>query len=82
MTKVRGFLMLESMLAILITFLGLMLFSLVVGESEKIEHHSELRADRILAWKMMHQNHLNQVTIHNRVYQINGSDALPEVKEN
>lgn len=78
---VPGFLLAESMVALIVTTLGVMIMALIVGESRTLEHSSEAKTDRAYAWHVMNQNKVKQVLIHDHVYQqINTKEIYDETE--
>lgn len=68
MSKAKGFLMLESMTALIIAILGLSLFTLLICENKKVEKEMERKTDYELAQHMMRKNKLDEVIIHDHEY--------------
>lgn len=67
-TKTKGFLLLESMIALAITVLGVSIFSLCLGQSKVIEQKMEDKVDRELATHIMRRNGIKKVVIHDHSY--------------
>lgn len=65
---IKGFIFLESIIAMFISFLGVMILALVVVEEKKAEKIMEIRTDKTVAIHMMKKNNLNKVKIHDRMY--------------
>lgn len=66
--KVRGFLLWESMIALLISVLGVSAFFLCFSQNKLVERQMENRVDRELAYHIMRRNDLNKVVIHDHLY--------------
>ena len=62
--------MIESMVGITIAFLGMMIFSLVFIDSQKNEQRIEKKTDQALAERIMRENKLDQIMIHDHVYTV------------
>lgn len=71
MIKVKGFLLLESLIAIIIAFSGVLLFSLIVCEGQKKAKINEQKTDLAIAKDMMQKNNLKKVMVHNHLYYLN-----------
>ncbi|GAA3636665.1 hypothetical protein GCM10022297_14060 [Lactobacillus hamsteri] len=72
--KSKGFILLESIIAMFISFLGVTILTLVVVEGKKMEKNMEIHTDRAVAMHMMNENNLNSVKIHDRIYYLNEKD--------
>lgn len=72
--KTKGFMMLESMVALTVAFLGMMIFSVVFLDSQKNEQRIEEKTDRALAERIMRDNNLKQVMIHDQVYRVENDE--------
>ena len=72
--KSKGFILLESIIAMFISFLGVTILTLVVVEGKKTEKNIEIHTDRTVAMHMMKENNLNSVKIHDRTYYLNEKD--------
>lgn len=81
MIKSKGFLMSESMIALIIAFLGVTIFALVVGESRENERNLESKTDRTYAWHVMKKNNLKEVKVHDHVYQPAGNGYVYDTNE-
>lgn len=68
MNKAKGFLLLESMTALVIAILGLSLFTLLICENKKVEKEMARKTDYELAQHIMRKNKLNEVVIHDHKY--------------
>lgn len=68
MMKVKGFLIEESLVAIMIAMFAVSCLFLTVSENKKNEREMELRADRIYAKHVLKKCKLDQVTVHDRLY--------------
>ncbi|MDF7638690.1 hypothetical protein PT285_04660 [Lactobacillus sp. ESL0791] len=81
MIKSKGFLMLESMLALFITFLGVSTMALIVSDGRTNEQAIERKTDRIYAWHVMRKNDLREVRVHDHVYRLTGAREVYDTKE-
>lgn len=72
--KNKGFILLESIIAMFISFLGVTILALVVVEGKKTEKNMEMHTDKAVAMHMMRKNNLNSVKIHDRIYYLNKKD--------
>ena len=72
--KTKGFMMLESMVALTVAFLGMMIFSVVFLDSQRNEQRIEEKTDRALAERIMRDNNLKQVMIHDQVYRFENDE--------
>lgn len=72
--KTKGFMMLESMVALTVAFLGMTIFSVVFLDSQKNEQRIEEKTDRALAERIMRDNNLKQVMIHDQVYRVENDE--------
>lgn len=72
--KTKGFMMLESMVALTVAFLGMMIFSVVFLDSQRNEQRIEEKTDRALAERIMRDNNLKQVMIHDQVYRVENDE--------
>ncbi|CCI85859.1 hypothetical protein FC52_GL000450 [Lactobacillus pasteurii DSM 23907 = CRBIP 24.76] len=69
MQKVKGFLLLEAIVALLITVIGVSIFSMTIVNFKKNELKMEKREDQALAKHMLKENKdLDRVIIHDREY--------------
>lgn len=66
--KIRGFLLLESMVALTIAVLGVSIFSLCLGQGKVIEQKMEGKVDQELAAHIMRQSGVKKVVIHDHSY--------------
>lgn len=70
MSKLRGFLIAESLVGLTVAILGVTIMALVLSGAQKTERTLELKTDRTYAWHVMLKNDLKEVEVHNRVYQL------------
>lgn len=61
--------MIESITALILAIFGVCSVALIVGESRASERNIELKADRTYAWHVLKKNKLNQVRVHDHIYQ-------------
>ena len=66
--KIKGFIFIESMMALVISFFGVTILALIVVQGQKIEKIMEERTDAKLAERIMKNNDLNSIRIHDHVY--------------
>lgn len=66
--------MIESMVGIAIAFLGMMIFSLVFIDSQKNEQRIEKKTDQALAERIMRENKIDQIMIHDHIYTVNENE--------
>ncbi|WEV71458.1 hypothetical protein OZY43_03395 [Lactobacillus sp. ESL0785] len=76
MTKVKGFLLAESMVALTLAIMGISLLVLIVGGTRTTEQKIELRTDRAYAWHVMKTNNLEKILVHNRMYHPVGTNGV------
>lgn len=69
--KIKGFIFIESMMALVISFFGVTILALIVVQGQKIEKIMEERTDAKLAERIMKNNDLNSIRIHDHVYYLN-----------
>lgn len=60
--------MIESMMAVFISFTAISAFALIFIEGQKIDQQKERETDRALAHYMMRKNDLNEIKIHDHVF--------------
>lgn len=63
--------MIESIVALLIAIIGVSSFSIIVLAGHKTEIQLEEKTDRILAKKIMKENGLKKIVIHDYTYERN-----------
>lgn len=68
MTKVRGFLIEESLVALVIAMVAVSCLYLTVSENKKNEREMELKTDRVYAEYVLKKCKLDQITVHGRLY--------------
>lgn len=68
MTKTKGFLLLESMIALTITVLGVSIFTLCLAQSKAVEKNMEHKVDQELAARIMRQSGIKRVILHDHSY--------------
>lgn len=66
--KNKGFLMLESLVALVIAICGVMIFSMIVIDGRQTEQRIEQKTDQSLAKRMMKTNKISKVKVHDRIY--------------
>lgn len=71
MNKVKGFLLLESLTALVIAIIGLSLFTLLICENKKVEKEMERKTDYEMAQHIMRKTDLKEVIIHDQLYERN-----------
>ena len=69
MRKVKGFLMAESIVALIIATVAVSCMYLMVAESQENGREIELKTDRAYAYHVLQESNLNQVTVHDRIYE-------------
>ncbi|WP_251717640.1 type IV pilus modification PilV family protein [Lactobacillus agrestimuris] len=69
--KIKGFIFIESMMALVISFFSVTILALIVVQGQKIEKIMEERTDAKLAERIMKNNDLNSIRIHDHVYYLN-----------
>lgn len=80
--NLKGFLIVEGMIALVITFLGITIMALVVGQSRALEQKMELKTDRVYAWHVMNKCKLPKMLVHNHVYKLTGSKEIYDTTNN
>lgn len=68
MTKLKGFLLLEAILGLFISCMGVMLLSFTLAENKKIENDLELRVDKKMAKYILKNSKENNIIIHDKSY--------------
>lgn len=66
--KSKGFLMLESIIAISIAFIGVSIFSVIFIDGHHLEQRIEQETDQALAQHLIGRFELSEITIHDHVY--------------
>lgn len=66
--KSKGFMVLESIVGLIIAFLGMISFSLIILAGQKVEQQMELKTDYALSQHIMKHNDLVKVKIHDRTF--------------
>lgn len=74
--KQTGFLIAESMTALMLAVSGVTVMALVVGESRVVEENVELKTDRAYAWHVMKKCNLQQIKVHDHVYKAVGEKSV------
>ena len=69
MRKAKGFLMTESIVALIIATVAVSCLYLTVAESQKNGREIELKTDRAYAYHVLKESNLYQVTVHDRIYE-------------
>lgn len=69
MRKTKGFLMAESLVALIIATVAVSCLYLTVAESQKNGREIELKTDRAYAYHVLKESNLDQVTVHDRIYE-------------
>lgn len=69
MKHTKAFIMIESLVALCLAFLGVSIFSLVVLSGYQEEKRMEQQTDQALARHIMRKNNVKQVKIHDRIYE-------------
>lgn len=80
-TKLTGFLIVESIVALLITISGVVIMALIVGQSRALEQKMEEKTDCVYAWHVMKKCDLAQITVHSHVYQLVGNKKVYDTKD-
>ena len=68
MMKTKGFLMIESLIALMITLIALTAFTTMILDSRQFEKKIEYRSDRALANYMLNEFKLKEVVVHDHVF--------------
>lgn len=82
MKKVKGFLIFESAIAIIISVVAVSCLYLTVAECQKNGQEIELKTDRIYAYHVLKTNDLDQITVHDHVYERVGQHYLNDKTTN
>ena len=82
MKKVKGFLVIESFIAIIIAVIAVSCFYITVAESQKNGREMELKTDRVYAYHVLKANNLDQITVHDHVYERIGQHYLNDKNTN
>ncbi|MGN1272843.1 MAG: hypothetical protein ACI4T3_06915 [Lactobacillus sp.] len=76
MKKVKGFLMAESVIALFIATTAVICLYLTVSESQKNGKEIELKTDRAYAYHVLKESNLDQVMVHDRIYEKAGHNYV------
>lgn len=71
MKQIKGFVLAECMLSLIITILGLSIFALVLNENHKLAIKKEQATDIALAHHIMRATKTKEIIIHDRIYKAN-----------
>ncbi|HJF39895.1 MULTISPECIES: hypothetical protein [Lactobacillus] len=82
MKKVKGFFIFESAIAIIISLFAVSCLYLTVAESQKNGREMELKTDRVYAYHVLKANNLDQITVHDHVYERIGQHYLNDKNTN
>lgn len=74
--RLKGFLLAESMVALVLAIMGVSMIALIVGASRVTERQIELKTDRTYAWHALKENDLSKIMVHNRIYQPAGATSV------
>ncbi|WEV37672.1 hypothetical protein [Lactobacillus sp. ESL0677] len=74
--RLKGFLLAESVVALVLAVMGVTLIALIVSSSMVNEHQIELKTDRTYAWHVLKESNLDKITVHDRVYQPLGAKSV------
>ncbi|MDF7672200.1 hypothetical protein PT281_02720 [Lactobacillus sp. ESL0701] len=74
--RLKGFLLAESMVALVLAIMGISVIALIVGASRANERQIELKTDRAYAWHVLKEEDLSKITVHDRVYQPAGAKSV------
>ncbi|WP_297951456.1 hypothetical protein [uncultured Lactobacillus sp.] len=69
MIKLKGFLVIESFIAIIIAVIAVSCLYVTVAENQKNGRELELKTDRAYAYHILNKTDLKQIMVHNRIYQ-------------
>lgn len=76
MIKVKGFLVIESFIAIIIAVIAVSCLYVTVAENQKNGRKMELRTDRAYAYHVLTKTDVEQVMVHDRIYQKAGHNHV------
>lgn len=76
MKKMQGFLMVESMVAIIVSVVAVSCLYLTVAQSQKNGRSLELKTDRAYAYHILTSSHLRQIVVHDRIYEKAGQRRI------
>lgn len=74
--KLKGFLLAESMVALILAIMGVSSMALIVGDTRATERKIELKTDRIYAWHVLKKNDLKSIMVHDRLYELRGEKSI------
>lgn len=74
--------MVESCIAIFIALLAVDCFYLIVFACQKNKQEMELRTDRIYAYHVLKENDLEQIEVHDHIYERIGNKYLNDKSTN
>lgn len=74
--RVKGFLMIESLMALIITTIAVNCLYFTVAENQKNGREIELKADRAYAYHVLVKSKLDQVVVHDRIYEKAGHNCV------
>ena len=81
MNKKSGFLIAESIIGLTIAIIGVMVMALTLSGMRKTERTLELKTDRAYAWRVMKENNLKEIMVHDRIYKIAGKNYVYDSQE-
>ncbi|GFZ27129.1 hypothetical protein [Lactobacillus corticis] len=74
--KIRAFLLLESLMALMLALLAATSLMLIVGEGQKVERQAELAADRAFAWHVLRETGASDFMVHDHKYRLQGEKGV------
>lgn len=74
--RIKGFLMMESFMAIMIATIAVSCLYLTVAENQKNGREIELKTDRAYAYHVLTESNLDQVMVHDRIYEEAGHNYV------
>lgn len=68
--KVRGSLIIEAVVGLSITVIGILALTFNMSQAQEIVTSKNQEIDYQLAQKILHENKMKQIKIHDKIYQI------------
>ncbi|WP_147441035.1 MULTISPECIES: hypothetical protein [unclassified Lactobacillus] len=79
MRRLKGFLLAESMVALILAIMGVSSMALIVSDTRTTERKIELKTDRIYAWRVLKKNNLKSIMVHDQLYELRGEKSIYDI---
>lgn len=76
MKKIKGFLIFESFIAIIISVIAVTCFYFAVAENQKNGQEMELKTDRAYAYRVLQENKMKEIMVHDHLYKKAGRNRI------